>query len=154
MNRAALRRKQIDSHARGDAVFARPCCAATRGIAETRKIIGMRADQLGRRVGVAQATVTELEQSEANGTISLNSLKKVAAAMDCRLVYAFVPEKSFEELVDQQAMIVVRRALGPISHAMALENQRTGSVEQVELLDEYAAQLARCLPRDLWDADG
>jgi len=41
-----------------------------------------------------------LEQSEERGTISLNSMERVAAAMGCKLVYALVPldGKTLEEM--------------------------------------------------------
>lgn len=120
-------------------------------IAETRGIIGMRADQLARRLGVAQSTVSEFERAEASGTITMNSLRKVAAAMECRLVYAFVPEESFEELVRARARAAAKEQVGVIDHTMALEDQRTGAVEQEEVVGEYADALVRYLPRDLWD---
>jgi predicted DNA-binding mobile mystery protein A len=122
-------------------------------ISETRNIIGMRADQLAKRMGVTQSTVSEMEHAEASGSITLNSLRKAAGAMECRLVYAFVPEKSFEDVVMHQAERAARAQLRPVSHSMALENQQTGSAEQQELLTEYVTALVRYLPRDLWDTD-
>ena len=45
-----------------------------------REALGMSATQLARRMGVAQPTLTKLEQSEAADRIQLDSLRRVAAA--------------------------------------------------------------------------
>jgi transcriptional regulator with XRE-family HTH domain len=42
-------------------------------------------------LGCKRQACAQLERSEARGAISLYSLRKAAAAMDCELVYALVP---------------------------------------------------------------
>ncbi len=121
-------------------------------IAEVRNVLGMRAEQLSKRMGVAQSTLSQFERSEANGTISINNLRRAAEAMDCQLVYAFVPKAgSFEELVRARAQKVAAELAGEVNHTMALENQRTGKIEQSDLKKELADHLIRTLSRDLWD---
>jgi predicted DNA-binding mobile mystery protein A len=56
-----------------------------------REALGMTTVQLAKRLGVKQPSVTALEQSEAKGTIELATLRRVAEALDCVLVYALVP---------------------------------------------------------------
>jgi transcriptional regulator with XRE-family HTH domain len=46
--------------------------------------------QLGNRVNFSAQHIKQLESREANGTISINSLKEVANAMEMQLVYGFV----------------------------------------------------------------
>jgi transcriptional regulator with XRE-family HTH domain len=46
----------------------------------------MTATQLAARIGVAQATVSQLEQSEIRGSIQLSTLRRAAEAMNCTLV--------------------------------------------------------------------
>ena len=58
-----------------------------------REALGMTAEQLAKRLGVKQPSVVALEQSEAKGTIELATLRRVAEALDCTLVYALVPNK-------------------------------------------------------------
>lgn len=40
-----------------------------------------------------------MEKHEAEGKIILATLSKLAEAMDCELVYAFVPEKKVEDIL-------------------------------------------------------
>lgn len=56
--------------------------------------------QLAKRNGISPPGVVALERSEANGTIKLNTLRRVADSMDCVLVYAFVPKTSLTDIID------------------------------------------------------
>ena len=47
-----------------------------------REALGMTTAQLANRLGVVQSRVIAIEQSEAKGTITLNSLEKAAQALD------------------------------------------------------------------------
>lgn len=152
LHSGGLRRKQIDRtlrEARGLAALLPP----HRGwIAEVRRIIGMRSDQLARRMHVSQSTVSDLERSEANGTISLNSLRRAALAMGCTVVYAFVPrEESFEDLVRARAEEFAENLASTVGHTMALEDQATSDRARAELVEHYVETLARQMPRELWD---
>src|ERR1700685_1484374 len=68
-----------------------------------REALGMSSVQLAKRLGMKQPSLTEIEQSELQGTLQLTTLRRVAAAMDCTLVYALVPNKSLETTVREQA---------------------------------------------------
>ncbi len=52
-----------------------------------REALGMTATQLARRLSVVTSTVTRLETSEADDTISLATLRRAAEALDCGLRY-------------------------------------------------------------------
>ena len=80
-------------------------------IKEIRLALGMSAAQLARRLKVRQSTVAKLEKSEAEETISLQSLRKAAEALDCTLVYAFVPRTSLEACVQAQARLRAKEIL-------------------------------------------
>jgi len=152
MHSSALRRKQIDRklrEAKGLAALLPP----HRGwIAEVRRIIGMRSDQLAARMHVSQSTASDLERSEANGTISLNNLRRAAMAMECKVVYAFVPlERSFEDLVRARAEEFAKNLVSTVGHTMALEDQATSARARAELVKDYVEHLMRHMPRELWD---
>jgi predicted DNA-binding mobile mystery protein A len=146
----ALRRRQLDR------LFAqlsglRTLSPPRRGwIAEVRNVLGMSTRQLAQRMSVSQPSITGLERSERQGAVSLNSLQKAAEALNCRLVYAFVPEESFEHIVREQARTVARRMLDNVEHTMALEDQAGESGRQEEAIAELADDLVRSLSRELW----
>jgi predicted DNA-binding mobile mystery protein A len=104
-----------------------------------RQALGMTAEQLGRRLGVTQATLSGLEASEINGSIRLATLRKAAEAMNCTLVYALVPNTSLEEIVQEQARKVAAEQLQPVEHTMLLENQSLHGGVREEFLQSYIA---------------
>jgi predicted DNA-binding mobile mystery protein A len=113
-----------------------------------RDALGMTAAQLGARLGVKPQTVADLEKSEAQGTIQLNTLRKAAEAMDCTLVYALVPNGSLEGMVRARAETMAKDALGRIGHTMALEGQELPKARRQEQIDEYIRLHLK--ERDLW----
>jgi predicted DNA-binding mobile mystery protein A len=116
-------------------------------IRAVREALGMTAEQLGRRLGVKQSSVALLEQSEAKGSIELATLRRAAEALDCTLVYAFVPKQSLEETVRARARKFIRRRLAPVEHSMLLENQKVQGKEE-ERMDEVLRETS---PSKLWE---
>ncbi len=114
-----------------------------------REGLGMTAAQLAKRLGVTQATLSTLELSETRGTIQLDSLRRVAAAMNCTLVYALVPAEPLEKIVQDRARSVASEQLQPIRHSMRLENQELAPKEQEKQLADYIRD--ELDPRRLWD---
>ncbi len=113
-----------------------------------REALGMSTAQLAKRLRVKQPSVIALEQSEAKGTIELATLRRVAEALDCTLVYALVPNKPLEAMVRDKARAFVRRRLEPVEHSMALENQKVTSRNSKARLDEVVRETN---PRLFWD---
>src|SRR5258707_11364853 len=113
--------------------FATPVRGWIRAI---REGLGMSSAQFARRLGVRQPSVVALEQSEAKGTIELATLRRAAAALDCTLVYALVPNKPLETMVRDRARAFARRRLEPVEHSMLLENQRVTAKHSKPQLDE------------------
>jgi len=113
-----------------------------------REALGMSTAQLAQRLGVKQPTVTAFEQSELRETIELATLRRVAAAMDCTLVYAFVPNKPLESIVRERARAYARRRLEPIEHSMLLEDQGVAPQKTEAALDEIVREAN---PRLFWD---
>src|SRR5450432_3430478 len=64
-----------------------------------RGALGMSTAQLAKRLGIKQPSVVALEQSEARGAIELATLRRVAAALDCTLIYALIPNKPLDTIV-------------------------------------------------------
>jgi predicted DNA-binding mobile mystery protein A len=92
--------------------------------------------------------VVELEQSEAKGTIELATLRRVAQALDCTLVYALVPNKPLEGVIRDRARAFVNRRRGPVEHSMLLEDQKVTTKNAEARLDEVVRETN---PRLFWD---
>lgn len=113
-----------------------------------RDALGMSSRELASRMGVRQQTISDIERSEQHHTIQLKTLERAANAMDCRLVYALVPNTTLEEAVNAQAMQKATQQIETIAHHSRLEDQAVGEDELAIQIDELATQLAS--RRGLW----
>src|ERR1700694_5207289 len=118
-----LRRRQLD-RVFSKASMLRHLPSTQRGwIREIREALGMSGPQLARRLKVTPSTVTDMEQSEVAGTISVGTLRRAAEAMGLNFVYAFVPTESLEAIVRARATEVAAQFYEGVDHSMALEDQ-------------------------------
>jgi predicted DNA-binding mobile mystery protein A len=113
-----------------------------------REAIGMTTAQLATRLGVKQPSVVAIEQSEAKGTIEIATLRRVAEALDCTLVYALVPNKPLEATIRDRARAFARKRRGPVEHSMLLEDQQVKRKDENARLDEIVRETN---PRMFWD---
>lgn len=114
-----------------------------------RDALGMSGSQLAKRMNVSPQAVNALEQSEASETARLETLRKAAAALDCELVYALVPNRPFTETVAVRARAKALEAIGGVSHSMAMEDQSVRDDDLEERIRIFIAETLR--DRDLWD---
>ena len=146
----AMARKQLDkrlSILQNVDILARP----PRGwIKAIREALGMTTAQLGKRLGVSQPRVLGIEKAEASGSITLDSLERAARALDCRLVYALVPRKPLESLVEDRARELAKERLRATSHSMALEDQRVDETDEQEHLERLVQKLLNQPGSALW----
>lgn len=77
-----------------------------------RIALNIPAVELGSRMGVTDASVRAMELTEASGGIRLNTLRRAAEAMDCKLAYVFLPTIGLEQTVvdRKRAKCEARRA--------------------------------------------
>jgi predicted DNA-binding mobile mystery protein A len=149
-----MRKVKIQTRSRLDERFseigpARRFAPPVRGwIKAIREGLGMTTVQLAKRLGVSQPSVTALEQSEAKGTIELATLRRVAAALDCTVVYALVPNQPLESTVRERARLFAKRRLGPVEHTMLLEDQSVVPRDPEARIDELIRETN---PRLFWD---
>jgi predicted DNA-binding mobile mystery protein A len=108
----------------------------------------MTAAQLGSRVGVRAQSIADMESSEASGQIQLSTLRKVAEAMDCHLVCAFVPNSSLAKTVERQARKVASLHLARVEQSMRLEDQSTPASGREERIQSIIRDVLR--EKDLW----
>jgi predicted DNA-binding mobile mystery protein A len=151
MDSTALARKNLERRLaplRGRQDLLRPPHGWLRAI---RDALGMTTRQLAQRMGKVQSAVVDLEKSEARETVSLAKLRKAAAAMDCILVYALVPNRPIEDMLRARAEQAADRQLARASHTMALENQGLDPPALAAERDRLVEELLRGSIARLWD---
>jgi predicted DNA-binding mobile mystery protein A len=107
-----------------------------------RQALGVSSGELARRLGTSRQLPLQLEKGEAEDRITLKSLRAVANALDCDLVYALVPRAgSMEELIENRARVEAKKRVLGVEHSMALENQAAGRID--ETVEEETRRLVR-----------
>ena len=127
----------------------RPRLGWVRGI---REALGMSSPQLARRMGIRAAqSVEDMQKDELSGAIKLQTLGKLARALDCEIVYALVPRKPLEETRRDQAALVAKRLIRRVSHSMSLEDQAVSREAEQKELERRIERLLAGNPKALWD---
>jgi predicted DNA-binding mobile mystery protein A len=90
-----------------------------------RQALGLTQSQMAKKLGMKQQAYANIEVREQREKVTLETLRRAAGALDCDLVYAFVPKKAvaptFSELAARyDSGLAMRNAT---EHSMALEGQ-------------------------------
>lgn len=116
-----------------------------------REALGMTQVQLAARLGIARQSLDDLERAEASGKITLESLRKLADALDCKVVYAVVPNAGSLEAQRRRRALALADALRKSpEHSMKLEAQGISEREAERHRKMLAEALLRGSPRKLW----
>jgi predicted DNA-binding mobile mystery protein A len=113
-----------------------------------RDALGMTSAELAARIGVSQQRVSEMERSELQDTITLETLRRVADALDSDLVYVLQPRTTLDKAVKEQARKKAAQHLAPLAHHGRLEDQALTADDDAAQLDELATQFVD--RRGLW----
>jgi predicted DNA-binding mobile mystery protein A len=117
-----------------------------------RTTLNMTMAQLGTKLNMTRQGVKRIEESEANGTITLNSLKEVANVMDLKFVYALVPKNgTIDDLIEIKADKLAQKIVLRTNQNMKLEDQGIGDDKISKTIKDLANEIKRELRRSLWD---
>jgi len=116
-----------------------------------RKALGMSGSQLAKRLGVTKGRVSQAESAERSGSATLKSMQSMAQAMDCRFVYAVIPEKEIESVIRDRAVLKAKEQIKVASTQMALEAQSLNDEQLTFAVDQLAAEIIEKMPSDLWN---
>ncbi|MEX2515524.1 MAG: mobile mystery protein A [Gammaproteobacteria bacterium] len=116
-----------------------------------REALGMTTYQLAARLNIKQPSVHSLERSEKQRTISLESLERAAAALNCELVYALVPRKKLKDQVEDRVRDLARQRLVRTRHSMQLENQAVNADNEADHLERLIQEIHRKPGSTLWE---
>lgn len=145
--------KQLDRRFAQLRPLAEKAVRPSRGwIRAVREALGMTTAQLAQRIGVKQPRITELEHGEVHGAITLQSLERAAEALNCRVVYVFLPVRPLTETMHARAAAIADQQLAAIEQTMGLEDQAVhGKARRAEARADLVNALLR-RPARLWDA--
>ena len=145
---AAQSRARLDQRFKALGPPTRYTMPARGWIKAVREAFGMTTAQLAKRLGVKQPSVVALEQSEVKATIELATLRRAAEALNCTLVYAFVPKQPLEATIRERARLFTRLRKESVEHSMLLEDQAVPAKDTEKRLDEIVRNTN---PRLFWD---
>lgn len=89
-----------------------------------RAALGLTLSELAKLSSLSTASVAQAERREAEGQVSLSTLTKMAEAMECELIYAFVPKKELKKIIHDKAVEKAQKTLKLADLHMKLENQK------------------------------
>lgn len=103
----------------------------------------MSSNALGRRIGISGQGVRKLEVAEAEGSISLRTLSKIADGLNCDVRYVLVPRTS---LIEE----VARRARKHEEDGIGVSPTANFAVWDAEALIAFSSVLDRLSRKEFW----
>ena len=130
----------------------RPLMNESKGISSwieyVRQGLGMSLTQLATKLGIAQSSLSISVKLEKEGRITIHKLKEIADAMECDLVYGFVPRKKIEDIIRDQAIKKTIQLMDETESHMSLEDQKV-NLDKNERLKDLVDE--RIYSKYLWD---
>lgn len=117
-----------------------------------RVAMKMSLRQLGNRLNISPQSVKEIENREANGSLTIKSLKEAGLALNLKLVYGFIPmDGSIERMIENRAYRLAREIVARTSQSMKLEDQENKVERLKKAIEMKAREIIDKMPRYLWD---
>jgi predicted DNA-binding mobile mystery protein A len=109
----------------------------------------MTSTALARELKVRHSTILEYEKGEVSGSITLQTLARVADALDAELIVALVPRKSVAATLRARAESIAGEEMRAVVNTMRLEDQEVESGATHEEYENLVTSLL-AFPRKLW----
>lgn len=145
-----LRLRQLDAALNRWREATLPPRPASGWVRAIRDALGMSSAALAQRLEVTGSAVRKLEEAEATDAITLGSLRRAAAALDCELQYALVPRQKLEDRRQARALKLAQERVGTVAHSMALEDQAVDESLTQSQIEELAQALLAKRTKDFW----
>ncbi len=117
-----------------------------------RTALNMTLEQLGKKLNMTKQGVKRIEDSEAAGTITVNSLKEVCNALEMKFVYGFIPiDGSFESLIDRKSRLLAEKIILRTNHNMMLEDQEIDKANLKNAIEDLSKEIKFELKKAIWD---
>lgn len=116
-----------------------------------RNALNMSGAQLARRMSVTRALISNTEKAELSGGVTLRSMQHMAEAMNCRFVYAIVPEHDIEDVILDRARHKATEQVKAATTHMALEDQALSGEKMEFEIDRLAKEMIEKMDSKLWN---
>ena len=117
-----------------------------------RIALNMTMEQLAKKVNMTTQSISEAEQRERKGTITLKSLNHIARALDMKLFYAIIPENGdLLDKIERAALEKATQIVQRTSQTMALEDQASNETTVQQMIKDKQKQLIDEMPRLIWE---
>jgi len=111
-----------------------------------RKALGMTLEQFASRSGLKRSRLCQIEDAELSGQINMNTLNKIAESVGCRVVYAIVPDKDIEEILDDRAQLMAEAAYDKVHR----HTEGSSKHNKEEKISKIKFSLLSRTPTHLW----
>jgi predicted DNA-binding mobile mystery protein A len=115
-----------------------------------REALSMPTRYIAKTMNISSGRVSQLQKGEINGSITLRNLHKLAESLDCKLVYAFIPNQPLETIIENQAKKMATEQINRVAHSMGLEDQATNNQNLKLQYEELVMELKSKNPKKLW----
>ena len=117
-----------------------------------RTALKMSLRQLSSKIGIVPQSLKDMESREVAGTITLNTLRDVANAMDMQLIYGFVSKhESLEQMIEKRAKEIATEIVMRTNNTMTLEDQQNSSERIEKAIAQKTNEIKSEMPKYLWD---
>lgn len=142
-----LAMKQIERRLENLRSIAKDTNVRTGWIAYMRQAMSMTLSTLAKATGLSPATVQQIEKREKAGKVTIETMRKIATAMECEFVYALIPKQGLGDFLKTKATAKATRIVREADIHMTLEDQRV-SEDIKERIDRIAEDLLA--KGDIW----
>ncbi len=124
---AKLARNQINRRLRKLQGFAEYTQIRTGWINYMRQAMCLTLSKLAELSKLSTATVQQTEKRELMGKVTLQTMSKIASAMDCEFIYAIVPKEDLSSYLRNKAIEKATKIVIEADTHMTLEDQRVSN---------------------------
>ncbi len=117
-----------------------------------RTTLNMTLEQLGKKLNMTKQGAKRIEESEAAGTVTINTLEEVGSALEMKFVYGFVPiDGSIDSLLDRKSRKLAETIILRTNQNMMLENQGIDKNTLENAIEDLSNEIKVELKKAIWD---
>jgi len=152
MGKKSLMLQQLNGKLLSFAILSGIAIPPSGWIKAIRNTLGMSMQQLANKLSISKQAVLDIEKREADGSITIKSLRELGRVLDMELVYGFVPKDgSLEAMIEKKANELATKIVLRTSNTMKLEDQGNSKERIEKAISERTEEIKKEMPKILWD---